>query len=299
MKKPARLGMGLSALLGDAPVAVAATASPSDHQRMLPIEALEPGPFQPRGPMEQEALQELAESIREHGILQPILVRPKPGTSGVWQIIGGERRWRAAQLARQHEVPVVVRDFDDRTAMAAGLVENLQREDLNPLEEAIGYQRLLDDFGLKQETLGQAVGKSRSHVANTLRLLNLPDKVRALLSSGSLTAGHARALITSESPSELARQVVTKGLSVRETEALMKRLSEAPQRKEKKAATRFEKDADTRALEGDLSANLRMKVSIEHLDIDGSGRMVIQYRSLDQLDALCSLLSASLSDVSR
>ena len=256
MKKPARLGMGLSALLGDAPVAVAATASPSDHQRMLPIEALEPGPFQPRGPMEQEALQELAESIREHGILQPILVRPKPGTSGVWQIIGGERRWRAAQLARQHEVPVVVRDFDDRTAMAAGLVENLQREDLNPLEEAIGYQRLLDDFGLKQETLGQAVGKSRSHVANTLRLLNLPDKVRALLSSGSLTAGHARALLTADDPVALAEQVVTRGLNVRQTEALAAATPARPN------AARTVSDPETKALEKDLGERLGLGVAI-------------------------------------
>jgi ParB family transcriptional regulator, chromosome partitioning protein len=256
VKKPARLGMGLSALLGDAPVAVAATASPSDHQRMLPIEALEPGPFQPRGPMEQEALQELAESIREHGILQPILVRPKPGTSGVWQIIGGERRWRAAQLARQHEVPVVVRDFDDRTAMAAGLVENLQREDLNPLEEAIGYQRLLDDFGLKQETLGQAVGKSRSHVANTLRLLNLPDKVRALLSSGSLTAGHARALLTADDPVALAEQVVTRGLNVRQTEALAAATPARPN------AARTVSDPETKALEKDLGERLGLGVAI-------------------------------------
>lgn len=282
MKKPARLGMGLSALLGDAPVAVAATASPSDHQRMLPIEALEPGPFQPRGPMEPEALQELAESIREHGILQPILVRPKPGSSGVWQIIGGERRWRAAQLAKQHEVPVVVRDFDDRTAMAAGLVENLQREDLNPLEEAIGYQRLLDDFGLKQETLGQAVGKSRSHVANTLRLLNLPDKVRALLSSGSLTAGHARALLTADDPVALAEQVVTRGLNVRQTEALAAASPARPN------AARTVSDPETRALEKDLGERLGLGVAIKRSG--KGGKLVLSWRDLDQLEAVLRLL---------
>ncbi|AWV21200.1 Chromosome partitioning protein parB [Roseomonas mucosa] len=282
MKKPARLGMGLSALLGDAPVAVAATASPSDHQRMLPIEALEPGPFQPRGPMEQEALQELAESIREHGILQPILVRPKPGTSGVWQIIGGERRWRAAQLAKQHEVPVVVRDFDDRTAMAAGLVENLQREDLNPLEEAIGYQRLLDDFGLKQETLGQAVGKSRSHVANTLRLLNLPDKVRALLSSGSLTAGHARALLTADDPVALAEQVVTRGLNVRQTEALAAATPARPN------AARTVSDPETKALEKDLGERLGLGVAIRRSG--KGGKLVLSWRDLDQLESVLRLL---------
>ncbi|SUE63366.1 Chromosome-partitioning protein parB [Roseomonas gilardii subsp. rosea] len=283
MKKPARLGMGLSALLGDAPVAVASTAaSPGDHQRMLPVEALEPGPFQPRGPMEPEALQELAESIREHGILQPILVRPKPGTSGVWQIIGGERRWRAAQLAKQHEVPVVVRDFDDRTAMAAGLVENLQREDLNPLEEAIGYQRLLDDFGLKQETLGQAVGKSRSHVANTLRLLNLPDRVRALLSSGSLTAGHARALLTADDPVALAEQVVTRGLNVRQTEALAAASPARPN------AARTVSDPETRALEKDLGERLGLGVAIRRSG--KGGKLVLSWRDLDQLEAVLRLL---------
>lgn len=282
MKKPARLGMGLSALLGDAPVAVASTASPSDHQRMLPIEALEPGPFQPRGPMEPEALQELAESIREHGILQPILVRPKPGSSGVWQIIGGERRWRAAQLAKQHEVPVVVRDFDDRTAMAAGLVENLQREDLNPLEEAIGYQRLLDDFGLKQETLGQAVGKSRSHVANTLRLLNLPDKVRALLSSGSLTAGHARALLTADDPVALAEQVVTRGLNVRQTEALAAASPAKPD------AARAVSDPETKALEKDLGERLGLGVAIRRSG--KGGKLVLSWRDLDQLETVLRLL---------
>lgn len=282
MKKPARLGMGLSALLGDAPVAVAATASPSDHQRLLPIEALEPGPFQPRGPMEPEALQELAESIREHGILQPILVRPKPGSSGVWQIIGGERRWRAAQLAKQHEVPVVVRDFDDRTAMAAGLVENLQREDLNPLEEAIGYQRLLDDFGLKQETLGQAVGKSRSHVANTLRLLNLPDKVRALLSSGSLTAGHARALLTADDPVALAEQVVTRGLNVRQTEALAAASPAKPN------AARAVSDPETKALEKDLGERLGLGVAIRRSG--KGGKLVLSWRDLDQLETVLRLL---------
>ncbi|PZR10109.1 MAG: chromosome partitioning protein ParB [Azospirillum brasilense] len=274
--------MGLSALLGDAPVAVAATASPSDHQRILPIEALEPGPFQPRGPMEPEALQELAESIREHGILQPILVRPKPGSSGVWQIIGGERRWRAAQLAKQHEVPVVVRDFDDRTAMAAGLVENLQREDLNPLEEAIGYQRLLDDFGLKQETLGQAVGKSRSHVANTLRLLNLPDKVRALLSSGSLTAGHARALLTADDPVALAEQVVTRGLNVRQTEALAAASPAKPN------AARAVSDPETKALEKDLGERLGLGVAIRRSG--KGGKLVLSWRDLDQLETVLRLL---------
>ena len=209
-------------------------------------------------------------------------MRPKPGTSGVWQIIGGERRWRAAQLAKQHEVPVVVRDFDDRTAMAAGLVENLQREDLNPLEEAIGYQRLLDDFGLKQETLGQAVGKSRSHVANTLRLLNLPDKVRALLSSGSLTAGHARALLTADDPVALAEQVVTRGLNVRQTEALAAATPARPN------AARTVSDPETKALEKDLGERLGLGVAIRRSG--KGGKLVLSWRDLDQLESVLRLL---------
>ena len=163
---PSRLGRGLSALIPEPPAATEAAAL-----RTLPVESLEPGPFQPRGGMDKDSLEELAASIREHGILQPILARPKPGSPGSYEIIGGERRWRAAQAARLHEVPGVVRELGDREAMAAGLVENLQRQDLNAMEEAEGYRRLLDEFGLTQEGLGQAVGKSRSHVANTIRLL--------------------------------------------------------------------------------------------------------------------------------
>ena len=280
-KKPARLGMGLSALLGDAPAAVTS----NEIARHLPIEAIEPGPFQPRGPMEPEALAELAASIKEHGVLQPILVRPKPDASGTWQIIGGERRWRAAQLARLHEVPVVVREFDDRTAMAAGLVENLQREDLNPLEEAIGYQRLLQEFGLKQEGLGQAVGKSRSHVANTLRLLNLPEKVRTLLSSGSLTAGHARALLTAADPVKLAEQVVTRGLNVRQTEALAAATPAKPN------AGRTASDPETRALERQLGDRLGLGVAIKRAG--KGGKLVLAWKDLDQLEGIIRLLQPS------
>ena len=276
-RKPSRLGMGLSALLGDAPAAMAA-----ETQRNLPIEALEPGPFQPRGPMEPEGLAELAASIREHGVLQPILVRPKPGGGGTWQIIGGERRWRAAQQARLHEVPVVIRELDDRAAMAAGLVENLQREDLNPLEEAQGYRRLTEEFGLRQDALGQAVGKSRSHVANTLRLLNLPPKVRDLLSRGSLTAGHARALLTAENPLKLAEQVVTRGLNVRQTEALAAAAATRP------AAERAG-DPETRALERELTERLGVKVAIQRSG--KGGKLVLSWRDLDQLDGLLHRLA--------
>ena len=275
-RKPSRLGMGLSALLGDQPAAPAGGAP-----RTLPVEALEPGPFQPRGPIDQSGLAELAASIREHGVLQPILVRPKPGAPGSYQIIGGERRWRASQLAQKHEVPVVVHELDDRAAMAASLVENLQREDLNALEEAQGYRRLTDEYGLTQEHLGRAVGKSRSHVANTLRLLGLPDKVREMLGRGSLSAGHARALLTSPDPVKLAEQVVTRGLNVRQTEALA---ASAERQRPSKA-----EDADTRALERDLTAKLGLKVTVRHGG--RGGQITIGYKDLDQLDAVIRLLT--------
>ncbi len=280
-RKPPRLGRGLSALLGDAP----ATADGAEGLRSLPIEALEPGPFQPRGPIDPAPLQELAASIAEHGILQPILVRPKPGAQGQYEIIGGERRWRAAQMVPLHEVPVVVRELGDREAMAAALVENLQRQDLNALEEAEGYRRLLDEFGLTQEALGQAVGKSRSHVANTLRLLGLPDRVRELLRDGALSAGHARALLTAPNPETLALQVVDRGLNVRQTEALAAARPREPV--EKPAAPAPE----TLALERELSAHLGLRVAIRHGQ--RGGQVTIQYRDLDQLDGLIRLLQGN------
>lgn len=282
-RKPQRLGMGLSALLGDPG---AATPAAPSIPRTLPVEALEPGPFQPRGPIDQSGLAELAASIREHGVLQPILVRPKPGASGSYQIIGGERRWRAAQLAQRHEVPVYVHELDDRAALAAALVENLQREDLNALEEAQGYRRLCEEFGLTQDALGQAVGKSRSHVANTLRLLTLPQKVREMVARGSLSAGHARALLTAPDPVKLAEMVITRGLNVRQTEALA-----AAAERLKPSAGPVSPDADTKALENDLMARLGLKVAIQHGR--KGGKITISYRDLDQLDGLVRLLNPS------
>ncbi|MES2713305.1 MAG: ParB/RepB/Spo0J family partition protein [Pseudomonadota bacterium] len=276
-KKPPRLGMGLSALMGEAPATAASTA------RSLPIEALEPGPFQPRGPIDPAELDELTGSIREHGILQPILARPKPGSAGAFQIIGGERRWRAAQLAGLHEVPVLIREFDDRTAMAAALVENLQREDLNAIEEAEGYARLTEQFGLTQDALGKAVGKSRSHVANTLRLLNLSSHVRDLLRDGHLTAGHARALLTAPEPEKLANQIIARGLNVRQAEALA--AGRGP------AATNHvmrTQDADVAALERTLTEALGLKVRVATSGAGGS--LSIAYKNLDQLDGLVRLL---------
>ncbi|CAH0144430.1 ParB/RepB/Spo0J family partition protein [Roseomonas sp. CECT 9278] len=281
MTKPPRLGRGLSSLMGDAPAAPAAT--PAGAPRTLPVEALEPSPFQARATPDPAALAELAASIQEHGILQPILVRPKPKAPGRYQILGGERRWRAAQQARLHDVPVVIRDLDDRAAMAAGLVENLQREDLNALEEAEGYARLLGEFGLKQEALGQAVGKSRSHVANTLRLLNLPGRVRDLLRTGTLSAGHARALLGAEDPERLAGLVVVRGLSVRQTEALA---AAAPRDPAARRATK--QDADTAALERRLTERLGLRVGIK--PAGKGGQVTITYGDLDQLEGVLRLL---------
>ena len=289
-KGPPRLGRGLSALLGEAPPMPAPNTGggPRDAAgplRALPIEALEPGPFQPRGAMEAAPLQELADSIREHGVLQPILVRPKPGAGGRYEIVGGERRWRAAQLVPLHEVPVVVRDFGDREAMAAALVENLQRQDLNALEEAEGYRRLVDEFDLTQDALGQAVGKSRSHVANTMRLLALPDRVRELVRDGALSAGHARALLTAPNPEALAMQVVDRGLNVRQTEALA---AAKPRDPGAERATVAAASPEITDLERQLSGRLGLKIAIRQAG--RGGQVTIQYRDLDQLDGVIRLL---------
>lgn len=276
-RKAPRLGRGLSALLGEAPA-----ANGSDTMRSVPIEHLEPGPFQPRGPIDPTPLQELAASIRGHGILQPILVRAKPGREDRYEIIGGERRWRAAQLVPLHEVPIVVRALDDRSAMAAALVENLQRQDLNALEEAEGYRRLIDEFELTQDGLGQSVGKSRSHIANTLRLLALPDRVRELLRDGALTAGHARALLTTTNAEALALQVVDRGLNVRQTEALAATKPRDP------VAGTVPADPETLALEQELSNRLGLKVKVRQSG--RGGQVTVHYRDLDQLDGIIRLL---------
>ena len=284
MSKKPRLGMGLSALIGDiAPAGAATPASPAAPPRTLPIESLEPGPFQARGPIAEAQLEELAASIREHGVLQPILVRPAKGRANTYQIIGGERRWRASQLAQLHEVPVVIRDFDDATAMAAGLVENLQREDLNALEEAEGLWRLGEQFGLNQTELAKAIGKSRSHVANTLRLMGLPEPVQQMVRDGQLSAGHARALLGAKDPQRLAAIILAKGLSVRATEALV---TAEPLGSTRRKAPH--KDADTKALEFKLTERLGLKVAIT----PGArgGQVTLSYRDLDQLDGLLTLL---------
>lgn len=277
-----RLGRGLAALLGE--VATPPPSAAVGSSVSTAIDLFEPSPYQPRGAMDETALEELAESIRARGVLQPILARPHPDKPGHFQIIAGERRWRAAQRAGLHEIPVLVRSLSEPEAMAAALVENLQRQDLNALEEADGYRRLIDEFGLTQDALGAAVGKSRSHVANTLRLLNLPPAVQAAVHQGALSAGHARALLSHPDPALAALSVISRGLNVRQTEALAARRSEPKTERVGKA-----RDADTLALERMLTERLGLKVEI---GFDGAGGMIrIRYRSLDQLDGLIALLS--------
>lgn len=290
-----KLGRGLSALLGDEEEDQA-QLDRLRQTRSLPVERLTPGPFQPRRRFDAEDLAELAESIREQGVLQPVLVRR--GADGEnYEIIAGERRWRAAQLAQLHEIPVLVREFDDRTAMEIALVENVQRRDLTALEEADGYQRLIGDYGHSQDDIARAVGKSRSHVANTLRLLNLPDEVRTLLEDGQLTPGHARALLGQDDAVDLAREVVTRRLNVRDTEKLVQRRRMEPAvprpRKPRGAAGSGggTKDADTLAVERDLGERLGLTVAIDHDSASGAGSVTVRYRDLDQLDLVIERLS--------
>ncbi|RDC73781.1 ParB/RepB/Spo0J family partition protein [Rhodovulum sp. 12E13] len=291
------LGRGLSALMADVHLDEPATERPHSADRTLPIDAIAPNPDQPRRSFDEAALDELAASIRERGILQPLIVRPRPRGDATHELVAGERRWRAAQRAQLHDVPVIVSDLDDTEALEIAIVENIQRADLSPVEEARGYRQLIDRFGHTQEQLARSLGKSRSHIANLMRLLGLPDEVLAHLEAGRLTAGHARALVTATDPAALAREVVARGLSVRQAEALA-RQSAVPAKAHKPRATP-EKDADTRAIEQDLAAHLRMRVSIEHKDIDGAGELRVRYRDLDQLDLLCQMLSASLPDGTR
>ncbi|QEX19898.1 chromosome partitioning protein ParB [Hypericibacter terrae] len=285
-----KLGRGLSALLG-AESADYASLDRVRLSKMVPIEQLQPGPFQPRRLFGDEELAALAESIKANGILQPILVRRRPQQPNAYEIVAGERRWRAAQRAQLHEVPVIIRDLADREALELALVENLQRENLSALEEAEGYRRLLEEFKNTQEDLAQHVGKSRSHIANMLRLLGLPSQVKALLDEGQLTAGHARVLVTAADPVGLAKQIVAQGLNVRQAERMASAAKPTASRKSARskpgAAVR---DADTLALERDLSNLLGLKVSI-NFDGQGSGALTIHYKSLDQLDDLLQRLT--------
>jgi len=288
-KKPApRLGRGLAALLGDQAIELPRTQGAAHEAvptpSMLGVDLLAPGPFQPRVDMDESRLNELADSIRSRGVLQPILVRPDPDQKGHYQIIAGERRWRASQRAGLHEVPVHVRLLDDADAMAAALVENLQRADLNAIEEAEGLQRLLTDYALTQEELAGAVGKSRPHIGNILRLLNLPEAVRQKVRDGLLSAGHARALLAHPDPCAAADIVISRGLNVRQTEALARLTPKAEQE-----AIKAPRDNELVRLERDLATRLGLKVKIEFNGKGGSLRL--DYRSLDQFDTLMRLLS--------
>ncbi len=291
------LGRGLSALMAD--LESVQTSVPEDGSEpapkrsdmTLPIEKIVPNPDQPRRRFNEDALKELAESIREKGVIQPLIVRAgkKPG---IYEIVAGERRWRASQIAQQHELPVIVRDFDDAEVLEIAIIENIQRADLTPIEEAMGYQQLMERFGHTQQKLSDALGKSRSHIANLMRLLQLPQSVQDMVTRGDLSAGHARALITSENPETLAAQVVKGGLSVRETEKLAAKPATAssPVAKDK---PKGDKDADTRALEGDLSAAVGMAVSVEAKPGAENGQVVIRYKSFEELDEICRILSSA------
>ncbi|TPM51546.1 ParB/RepB/Spo0J family partition protein [Mesorhizobium sp. B2-2-3] len=283
-----RLGRGLAALIGeiDRPSAPEKPGMSADGK--VPIEFLTPNPKNPRRHFGDAELTDLAQSIREHGVVQPVVARPSPSQAGRYEIIAGERRWRAAQRAGLTEIPVIVREVNDRTALELAIIENVQRADLNPVEEALGYQQLIDDHGYTQADLGQVIGKSRSHVANTLRLLKLPDVIRDMLVDGALSAGHARTLVTAEDPAGLAKRIVEEGLSVRQAEALAQMPAGSTPAKPKQAKSAPEKDADTLALEKLMTGTLGMIVTIDHTNKGGEIR--VAYRTLEQLDELCRRL---------
>jgi ParB family chromosome partitioning protein len=257
------------------------------NEMLVPVETIHPNPDQPRRHFDADDLNDLAGSIRSKGIIQPLVVRAHPVKAGEYEIVAGERRWRASQLAQLHELPVVVREFSDLDVLEIAIIENIQRADLNPIEEAIGYRQLMDKFGHTQEQMAEALGKSRPHIANVLRLLVLPEDVQRFVINGSLSSGHARALITAPNASDLARVVIARGLSVRQTEKLVKE----PKALGKERAPKSAKDADTRALEGDLSAALKMAVSIAHNPGQEGGSITIRYKNLEQLDELCRHLA--------
>jgi len=290
-QKSRGLGRGLSALMADvntdAPTDPNAQRKPDTN---LPIEQVAPNPDQPRRTFDQTALDDLAASIREKGIIQPIIVRKDPTDPSRYQIVAGERRWRAAQLANLHDIPVLIREFDDTEVLEVAIIENIQRADLNPVDEASGYKHLMERFGHTQDQLSKVLGKSRSHVANQMRLLALPDAVLDMLARGDLSSGHARALIGHENATQLARQIVEKRLSVRDVEKLVKQGSPVPRRA---PAGKPAKDADTLQIEAELAAQIGMPVSIDHQSDQSSGTVSIKYKSLEQLDDLLRVLAGS------
>ena len=284
-EKPTRLGRGLAALIGDMAALEGARVTESGSgSKRLPVDFIIANRANPRRSFDPDQLEELTNSIREKGVMSPLLVRPTDDPD-IYELIAGERRWRAAQRAGLHDVPVIIREVDDKEALELAIIENVQRADLNPLEEAMGYGQLIEQFDYTQQDLAQVIGKSRSHVANTLRLLRLPEDVRTMVASGTLTAGHARTLITVEDPAGLARQIVDKGLSVREAEALSQQRALPPRR----PALEKPRDADTLALERRLADALGLTVALNHSE--RGGRLEIRYRTLEQLDDLCLRLT--------
>jgi ParB family transcriptional regulator, chromosome partitioning protein len=287
------LGRGLSALMADVTEADAAQSEGQGNDQQVPIEKIRPNPDQPRKRFDAAPLDDLIASIKEKGVLQPLIVRP---VGDEYEIVAGERRWRAAQQAQLHTLPVIVRDFTDTEVLEVAIIENIQRADLNPMEEAAGYKQLMDRFGHTQEKMAEALGKSRSHIANLLRLLQLPERVQKHVMDGALSAGHARALITADDPEALAAKVIAGALSVRATEALVKKSAESVGKNIFDGAAKPKasaKDADTRALESDLSAATGVKVVLTHKPDGESGHMTLHYESLEQLDDLCRRLSTS------
>ena len=287
-----RLGRGLAALIGDAGNEVAAMDR-LRGQRLVPIEFLRPNPRNPRKDFNETELEDLSASIKERGILQPILVRSITGVADAYEIVAGERRWRAAQRANVHDVPIILVEADEKAALEIAVIENVQRADLNPLEEAMGYEQLANEFGYSHSDLARLIGKSRSHIVNTLRLLKLPKLSRQMLAEGHLSAGHARALLAIADPDAVARRIVEQGLTVRDVERIAQNEADAANSGTPKAKTngaRREKNADTRALEKQLSDALGLAVSIDGRGERGEVR--IRYKTLEQLDGLCTRLSA-------
>lgn len=304
-RKPEKrgLGRGLSALMADVRVSTEAIStsktegpegSDANQIRLVPIEQVYPNPKQPRRYFDDAALRELSESIASKGVLQPLIVRPGKDREG-YEIVAGERRWRAAQLAKLHELPAIVRNYDDSTLLQVAIVENIQRADLNPVEEAQAYKQLIEQFGHTQERVAEAVGKSRSYIANAIRLLILPEDVLDLIASGQLSNGHARALVTLDNPRELAKQIVEKGLTVRDAEDMARRFGSGRvggKKSGRPSRKTTQKDPDTAALERDLSANLGMGVSIYHEPGGEKGTLKVHYNTLDDLDRVCRALSS-------
>ena len=287
-KKSRGLGRGLSALMSDVAQDDAPDTTPKRPDLTVPIETVQPNPDQPRRTFAEDAMQELTQSIAEKGIIQPLIVRNSPSDPGQYEIVAGERRWRAARAAKLHEVPVVVRDYDDTEMLEIAIIENIQRADLNPIDEGAGYRQLMDRFGHTQEQLATALGKSRSHIANLMRLLTLPEDVQDYLIYGVLSIGLARTLVGNDDAVRLAREIVNQKLSVRQAEQLAKN---GFKDKPKAAAKPTVKDPDTVQIEKELSATLRMKVTIDHKPDQEGGKLSISYRSLDQLDDLLRALS--------